>query len=173
MNLIVFASFIIFVLWLTVNLKRRKNQSTDRRRILGTGTKANSVRRKSDHLPLYYLWILMRFQLPTFFGKRCPCSGKSGNFTKSPWQEDAEPERNLQHRSEAEIRSAHHHAPVRIWGKLYHLFHSYRQTCAGIFDDIGRKIRSKNTFWKRWSDRTDTLNTIQLLVRSIWRKESP
>ena len=53
MNLIVFASFIIFVLWLTVNLKKteKTNQQIEEE-FWERETKANSVRKKSqDHLP--------------------------------------------------------------------------------------------------------------------------
>ena len=53
MNLIVFASFIIFVLWLTVNLKKteKTNQQIEEE-FWERETKANSVRKKNlDHLP--------------------------------------------------------------------------------------------------------------------------
>ena len=53
MNLIVFASFIIFVLWLTVNLKKteKTNQQIEEE-FWERETKANSVRNKSlDQLP--------------------------------------------------------------------------------------------------------------------------
>ena len=48
MNLIVFASFIIFVLWLTVNLKKteKTNQQIEEE-FWERETKANSVRKKS------------------------------------------------------------------------------------------------------------------------------
>ena len=80
MNLIVFASFIIFVLWLTVNLKKteKTNQQIEEE-FWERETKANSVRKKSlDHLPL----ILMRFQLPTPFRKAVPRFRKVWKFYK-------------------------------------------------------------------------------------------
>ena len=53
MNLIVFASFIIFILWLTVNLKKtEKSNKQIEEDFWERETKANSVRKKSlDHLP--------------------------------------------------------------------------------------------------------------------------
>ncbi len=53
MNLIVFASFIIFVLWFTVNLKKtEKNNKQMEEEFWERESRANSVRKKSlDHLP--------------------------------------------------------------------------------------------------------------------------
>ena len=174
MNLIVFASFIIFVLWLTVNLKKteKTNQQIEEE-FWERETKANSVRKKSlGHLP----YITFDFDaLPT-----------AASFTESGAQvpESLEILQNLRDKKMLNLNGISntdlklkYGAPnitrLSEYEENFTVFSIHIVRLAQALYDIGRKYEAKTLLEKTIVTGTDISEHYLLLARLYLEEGKP